>query len=328
MKSNRDLYVKLAIALFAIVLIVCLVVIGLHAFEKYIAGGGDDNRSTYGHITYDGKTYAPRTDITTFLMIGVDETGEVTASGDTKNSKMADFITLFVFDKTNKKCTLIHINRDTMMEVPVLGPMGDKAGTRYQQIAYAHTYGSGTEDSCRNTANAVSALLGGVPVNNYISLTMDSVAIANDMVGGVEVEVLDDFSMVDEDLVKGSTVRLMGDQALTYVRGRHNVGDQSNLARMARQKQYMRSFSESLRNAYNANNNIMVDISRELGDYMVTDSSVNDLSRFAEYISSYELAGVISPEGESVKGEKYMEHKINEKALRKMVVEYFYREVK
>jgi hypothetical protein len=72
----------------------------------------------------------------------------------------------------------------------------------------------------------------------------------------------------------------------------------------------------------------MVDISKSLGDYMVTDSSVNDLSRFAEYISSYELAGVISPEGESVKGEKYMEHKINEDALRKMVVEYFYKEVK
>lgn len=328
MKSNRDLYVKLAIALFAIVLIVCLVFIGMHAFEKYIAGGGEDNRSTFGHITYDGKTYAPRTDITTFLMIGVDDTGEVTDNGDTKNSKMADFITLFVFDKTNKKCTLIHINRDTMMDVPVLGPMGDEAGTRYQQIAYAHTYGSGTEDSCRNTANAVSNLLSGVPVDNYISLTMDSVAIVNDLVGGVEVEVLDDFSAVDSSLVKGATVKLKGDQALTYVRGRSGVGDQSNLSRMARQKQYMRSFSESLRNAYNANNNIMLDISDALGDYMVTDSTVGDLSKFAEYISSYELGGVISPEGESAKGEKYMEHIINEDALKKMVVEHFYKQAR
>lgn len=327
MKSNRDLYVKLAIALFAIVLAVCLVFIGLNVFEKYVASK-DDNRSTYGHITYDGKTYAPRTDITTFLMIGVDETGEVTSSGSTKNSKMADFITLFVFDKTNKKCTLIHINRDTMMEVPVLGPMGDKAGTRYQQIAYAHTYGSGTDDSCRNTANAVSSLLGGVPVNKYISLTMDSVAIANDLVGGVEVEVLDDFTKVDPTLVQGAKVRLMGEQALTYVRGRGGVGDQSNISRMARQKQYMKSFAESLRLAYNANNNIMLDISNALGDYMVTDSTVADLSRFAEYISSYELAGVVSPEGESAKGEKYMEHRINEDALKKLVIEYFYTEVK
>ena len=32
-----------------------------------------------------------------------------------------------------------------------------------------------------------------VKIDHYISLTMDSVAVMNDLVGGVEVTVLDDF---------------------------------------------------------------------------------------------------------------------------------------
>ena len=41
------------------------------------------------------------------------------------------------------------------------------------QLALAHTYGSGEEDSCENTVLAVENLLYGVGIDHYVSLTMD-----------------------------------------------------------------------------------------------------------------------------------------------------------
>ena len=85
-----------------------------------------------------------------------------------------------------------------MTQIRILGVTGEPAGTFTGQLALAHTYGSGEEDSCENTVLAVSNLLYGMEIDHYVSLTMDGVALLNDLVGGVTVEVLDDFSGIDD----------------------------------------------------------------------------------------------------------------------------------
>ena len=105
-----------------------------------------------------------------------------------------------------------------MTQIQILGVTEEPAGSFTGQLALAHTYGSGEEDSCENTVLAVSNLLYGMEIDHYVSLTMDGVALLNDLVGGVPVEVLDDFSGIDDSLVQGETVTLRGRQALTYVR--------------------------------------------------------------------------------------------------------------
>ena len=67
------------------------------------------------------------------------------------------------------------------------------------------------------------------------------------MVGGVTLTVTSDFSAIDPHLVEGETITLYGDQALTYVRSRYNIDDETNLARMARQRQYLAALEEKLR---------------------------------------------------------------------------------
>ena len=59
--------------------------------------------------------------------------------------------------------------------------------------------------------------------NYYISMNMDAIAILNDAVGGVTVNVTDDFSAVDPSITKGE-VTLKGDQALTFIQTRKDVG--------------------------------------------------------------------------------------------------------
>ena len=327
MKSKKDLYLKLAITLFAVILAFCLIIIVMHVVETNL-NKDNFNRTTFGEITYGDKVYTPKQRIKTFLLIGIDEFGEFEKSDEYANGKLADFITLFVFDENTETCTLVHINRDTMMEVPRLAENGNKAGVKYQQIALAHSYGSGGEDSGRNVANAVSSLLGDITVDNYMTLSMDAVAILNDMVGGVTVEIKDDFSAIDPSLKMGEKITLKGEQSLTYVRTRLGVGDQTNISRMARQKEYMYSFAESLKAAYEADHDLMIEIDEALGDYMITDSTVGELTELAELISNYELKGIVSPDGESKKGEMYMEYYVKKDALQKMIVDLFYEEKK
>ena len=59
--------------------------------------------------------------------------------------------------------------------------------------------------------------------------------------------VLEDFGENYPQLKKGEEVLLTGENALVYVRGRQNVGDQTNTGRMERQEQYMSALIEKLR---------------------------------------------------------------------------------
>ena len=205
------------------------------------AGAPVDGREiTY----YNGTAYARREDLETVLLLGVDKFEGETPEGYV-NNQQADFLLLLVMDKQHETCTPIQLNRDTMTQIQILGVTGEPAGTFTGQLALAHTYGSGEEDSCENTVLAVENLLYGVGIDHYVSLTMDGVALLNDLVGGVTVEVLDDFSGIDDSLVQGETVTLKGQQALTYVRSRGGMEDSSNLHRMERQRQTPCSSSTS-----------------------------------------------------------------------------------
>ena len=169
-------------------------------------------------IEYNGGDYRRKDNIETWLIMGLDKYEGTGIEGSYNNDKQADFMLLLVFDNANKTCEALHINRDTMAEMNILGVAGDVVNTITKQIALSHTYGNGKEVSCRNAANAVSKLLLGAPIDHYVSVTMDAVPAVTDYVGGVEVEVLHDFTGIDDSLIKGEKVTLRGQQALTYVR--------------------------------------------------------------------------------------------------------------
>ena len=327
MKSRRRSYLKLGVALLLALAAFALLYFGMKALEGRILGGEEEGliQDSFGQITFEGKTYKPKTQMSTMLFIGLDryEAGKENERGDA----MSDFLALVAFDKNEETYNIIHINRDTMMDVPVLGAFGDPAGTSYQQIAWAHSYGSGGDDSCRNTADAVSELLLGVTVDNYVSVTMDAVSVLNDHVGGVEVKITEDFSNIDKSLVMGERIRLTGEQAVTYVRSRSGIGDESNLSRMERQKKYMRALVSSLEAAYVEDSTVATSAAEAIEEYIVTDCTLGELSDLAADFSSFTLEGIISPEGKSEVGEKYMEHTIDEDALTKMVIDIFYKEV-
>lgn len=324
---NKRMTVKTA-AYFSAILILVLVMLfsGLRILESTVLLPEQNQESSIHSKTIErnGKAYFPRQDITVMMVLGIDEFGPVKDSGSYNNPGAADMVTLLVFNETEEVCDILCLNRDTMVEMPVLGIGGKKAGTLVGQLALSHTYGSGLEDSCENTREAVSNFLYGVKIDYYASFNMDAITLINDAVGGVTVTVTDDFSDVDPTITKGE-ITLKGEQAINFVRTRKGVGDQKNISRIERQKEYMEGFLDAFGEKAD-DESFFLSTYDEIKPYVVTDCSATVLSGIVSRYGDYKLGEVLSPEGENVLGGEFYEFHADEEALDELILELFYAE--
>lgn len=275
-------------------------------------------------VEYGGQLYVPRENIQTLLILGLDKfQREQTTIGYT-NHLQSDFQMLVILDQQAKVIDVLHLNRDTMTEIRRLGVGGSEAGTFVGQLALAHTFGSGGSDSCLNAVKAVSNLLGGVKIDHYMTLTMDAVATLNDAVGGVTVELMEDFTEFDPTMEKGKEMTLMGDQALYYVRYRMTIGDGLNASRMKRQEQYLSAFYTKLMEKNQEDDNFLAKTLMKVNNAFVSDLTVTQLDSLAELMAQCTLNPFHSLKGETVKGEEFYEFYVDEEDLEKTVMELFY----
>ncbi len=274
-------------------------------------------------ITVDGVDYFPRQDITVLMLMGIDERGPVVKSESYLNTGENDMVALAVFDELDKTYSVLVLNRDTMMDIHVLGIGGQNAGTVFGQLALAHTYGSGLEDSCENAVRTVSDFLSGLTVDYYLSMNMDAISILNDAVGGVTVNVVDDFSQVDETIPMGE-VTLKGEQALSYVHTRKDVSDEMNVSRMDRHKEYMNGFVSAFNKKVKESDTFVLEVYNDIAPYVVSDCSVNSMSSMLNRYADYTLREIVTPAGENVYSGEYMEFYVDEAELEKLMLNMFY----
>lgn len=315
----------IAFALTAVLLIAAFLLIGIWELSNSRFNGDSDAGFLY--VEYNGKRYERRRDVDAILIAGLDKFEAAGGKDSYVNDRQADFLLLLVIDHNTKTCSAVHINRDTLAEITVLGIGGKKVGTITAQLALSHTYGSGGNDSGRNTARAVSKLLG-VTIDNYATLTMDAVASLNDLVGGVTLTVLDDFTGVDDTLKRGETVTLMGEHALNYVRARQGLADSSNVARMERQRQYLTELYETTLSAMSKDEDFAADAVGELSEYIVSDFSMSALEDMLDAFRDYEFGSIYTLDGTLSQGEQYMEFRLDKDSSKELMIELFYKERK
>lgn len=323
-KATKIKYLRYVLIAVFIVLLLSSVVMLINAWEKrHGTYTKEDSNNISTTINYEGESYSINKNVQAFLVIGVDKFEKDVDNSSYNTDMNADYVVLYVLDNENKKCTALQISRDTMVDINKLGLGGVKVGTYNGQLSLSYSEGTGGKISCRNTADAVSALLGGVRISHYASVTMDTVATLNDLVGGVELTVLDSFSGIDSTLVKGETVLLNGEQALKYIRSRQGMDDSTNNNRMNRQKQYLGALAEKLKGRAAEDEKFVFNAIEKINSCLVSDCSVNQLEELAEKLTGYETEIRIL-EGKSVMGEQYMEFYPDKKQLKKTVVELFY----
>lgn len=307
-----------------------ILALGVGILVPMLQGQGALISGTHNSATQPGKGfeyqdtwYSFRDDIQTILVMGLDKYERPEESWGYLNNQQADFLMLLIVDKAAGSCNILHLNRDTMTEINRLGVAGDAAGTFVGQLALAHTYGSGGSDSCLNATKAVSNLLCGIKIDHYITMTMEAVETITDYIGGVEVEILDDFTSIDPDMVQGQKVLLNGKQALSYVRTRRELDDSSNLHRMERQRQFMNAFYQKLLNCGNGDENYLTKMMLSVSDSIVSDCTVNQLSSLMEELGSCSLNAISPLDGEAVKGEEFMEFYVDEQSLKSTIISLF-----
>lgn len=276
-------------------------------------------------IYVNGQWYAEK-DLESLLVIGVDDLGDISGADSYNNGSQADFLLLLLHDRETNESIALHINRDTMTEVPILGVTGAAAGSRREQLALAYYYGQGEEDSCINTVNAVSNLLYGVEIEHYVAVTMNAVPILNNWAGGVRLEMLDDFSDINPEMVQGQEALLWGDDALSYVQVRASLADSSNLNRMKRQRQYAFAWFEKAQPLFYDYQKV-ADLLSDLDQYYYSDCSIEEIKSLVEQFSKYPPQKICEIEGEAAVETLYMEYHVDEAALQALTLEMFYRPV-
>lgn len=325
-KTNKKASTKALLLVLVCVLVLssALMVIGIWEQKQDFKGEAVTDHTLSTNVNLNGVEYELNNNIETVLVMGLDKFQDDIDTSSYNNDQQADFLMLFIIDNQNKTCRALHINRDTMTEMNVLGVAGQEIGTIKQQLALSHTYGNGQNVSCRNTAKAVSKLLYGINVTHYASVTMDAVPVYNDLLGGVTVEVLDDFSGIDDSLVQGEKVTLMGDKALLYVRSRYGMDDSTNGHRMIRQRQYLEELYKLTRQKVDEDEGFIITAWDKLAQYTVSDCYEQDLKLIYDKIAGYEYLGTDHIAGKSVMGERFMEFYPDEEALKELVIDIFY----
>lgn len=323
-RANRRSLVL--VGLLAAVICVGLLVLRLwenKQLEAERASITDDGYPTQQRFTleYGGKTYQLREGVECTLVMGLDKyAAEKIDEDDYINDMQSDFLILMIVDEENGTLSALHVNRDSMAEIQRYGLAGKKLNSFVGQLALSHTYGSGGRDSARYACEAVSKYLSGIPIEHFVSLTMDAIPTLNDLVGGVTVYVEDDFSNTDPSIKQGSTMRLQGRQALTFIRARSSMNDPSNIKRMDRQRVYMDGLYKQIKAQLASDANFTLHLADELGDTMQSDLSAGELSELGERWASYDFKGIETVKGEAKLGEKYIEFYADEDALTEQLI--------
>lgn len=326
--SRKDA-VKAGIAVLVLLVLLLSGVLALHFWEerRYATGSAESDVEPAAAseeqelVVYEGDNYRRRSGLETYLLMGIDKSGEAVAVDSYEGGGQADVQMVLVVDDANETWQVLQINRDTITKVPVLDVLGGVAAYTDEQIALAHYYGNGRENSCENTVLAVSMLLDDQPIDGYFSVNMDAVSILTDLVGGVTLTITSDFSEIDPSLVQGETMTLNGQKALTYIRSRHHIDDQTNIARMARQRQFLAALEEKLQQQ---DAQFAATAYAALSDYMVTDIASGTASQIGEKLKQYRQLDVLTIEGENVIENGYWAYHLDETSRMKTILQLFY----
>lgn len=302
-----------------VLLTAAAVILGYYALQRRARAhdadlvGPEDAAMRYRpSISYQGRSYPLKRNMSSLLLIGTDNFADDAKQyeGLPYNFNLADFLVVLVFNHSAKTITPFQICRDSMCEAPV-----NSGGTERMQITLSYSYGSGHDDSCKNTRTAVEGLLFEVPIDYYLAFTMDTVPYVNDLLGGITVTLEDDIPALGPNYVKGARITLRGTEALRFVRYRDVSLLDDNLRRMEHHRLYLTSFVEAAREASAKDPDLATRIFHAVEKFIHTDLSVENVSTMLNNLNEYTILPVVKTEGTYQPGKNFPEFIVDEASL-------------
>lgn len=283
-----------------------------------------------GWVRYEDKIYEYNDHILTFLVMGIDKKTPVREARDATDGGQSDALFLVVVNPDLKDIKIIAVNRDTMVDIYMYGFEENNVTPVIKgQITLQHGFGDGLEQSCEAEVRAVSELFYGLPINGYAAVNMGAVSEMTDLVGGVDLTVMEDLTQVHSGWTQGASVSLAGEDAYDYVHYRDTTVFESARGRLERQKQFLAVLVNKAKAAAKKDITLPVRMYQQLAEYMVTDISVDEAVYLATQVLDYrfDVEEIYTMEGTTIMGEKFEEFYPDYEALKDLMIQVFYREV-
>lgn len=296
-------------------------------------------------VSIGGKVYAYDENCINLLFLGVDKPGNLTDDTDYENweSGQTDAIFVVSINPTTGSINIIGIPRNAMVNVDIYDAQNHQLDTVYDQICLQYAFAGGGKNGLERMMESVSDVLYGLPIHGAFAIGYDAVSVINDMVGGVEVEVLEDLQKENKIFVPGNTVHLDGKLALAYVRSRNYGQIGSPTLRLVRQKQYIMVLIQKARSEVKKNPVIVKDMYSAVARYMNTDVTLEEVVYLAAQAVDYRFDGesfyllegedmaVEIPDEKRKPGEEaeafYNDYYLDEESVKTIMLDVFYNEV-
>lgn len=332
MKKNK----KVAVIIISVILAIALLLtsaffilsyIGkkqFHKKDKHIVNENvviDDEDS----ITYNENEYVLNKNIISMLVIGVDRSSLEKDFGAGSNGQ-ADVIFLATVDTKTKKMSIIPISRETITDINIYTTDGTFAGTQKQPLCLAYAYGNTPEECSINIMTSVKRLLYEINIDSYVTIDMNGVSKLTDMVGGIEVDCLENIKVGGKYVYAGEKLTLNGSKALDYVRNR-GTDLEANNRRMQRQKQFLSALISKTGNSVLSDFTNLATYYTNLTPYFSTNISFAQITYLAQNFLSLNLGDSLeykNIEGTLAQGEKWVEFTADENSLLQTVIDVFY----
>lgn len=270
-------------------------------------------------VTVDGKTWRYNSRLRTVLFLGVDsrDTAQLDKKGVGAGGR-SDTILLLVIDQDAKTVQPVTVSRDTMTSVDVYDRDRNFLFSGQMQLNMQYSFGDSPKRSCLLAKNKVSQVLYGIPIQSYISLTLDGIVAAGEAMGGVTVTLEEDWTDIDPTYTAGSTITMDGPALERFIRYRDTGSVGSNNVRMGRHRWFIQQMFRQL----NGMNSSMVEnLMNQVEPYMETDMDGDTIKQLASYQVSDTMMNI---PGETHHGQAHDEFYIDQAALQTFLLELFY----
>ncbi|KNY07774.1 LCP family protein [Microbacterium sp. GCS4] len=187
------------------------------------------------------------------LVVGTDECGEITTQllgercEDQDGGVRNDVNLLVHVSAAPRNVTVVSFPRDLMVEVPECTKDDGSTASSMSKAPLNSVFEHAGVSCVAKTVTGLSD----IPIEFAAKISFDGVIEITDAIGGVEVCVAGDGirdSQAGINLPVG-THTVSGADALAFIRTRHGVGDESDLARISNQQQYMSRLAKKILSA-------------------------------------------------------------------------------
>lgn len=278
-------------------------------------------------IDENGNAFKYRDDVISILLMGIDYMGDEEAweEGTVSNGGNADMMGLVVLDTTTFDFSILYIPRDTLADVIAMDADGNYIDTVRTNISTSHSYGDGGELSCQLSADAVSRLLLGVPVNRYAALDCDAIYTLNEIVGGVRITFDSDCTDLCDSFTEGSTATLNNLYLSMLVTYRDYEQLDGAYIRGMRIMNVLKALFDQLKEKIMEDPAVALEIFDGLSEYITTDLQLSEITFLARNIGKmdFSLDTIVSLQGETVMGEEYAEFHADQDWIYDFVVDKF-----